>query len=191
MAINNILLSYKTNRRNFLKHCFILFAVLLSFPKLLSYAIENSLRTESKRLPLKPIENISLKSLNEKQAKMVQALANQIVPTDEDPGAYEAGVVLYIDDKISKSSELKTQYEDGVILVNRFSIRDFKKEFIDLTFEEQNSICEIMYKSDKKSKEFNFFNLIRAHTLEEFYTSKIAQDIFNLPGDRIISDYYK
>lgn len=122
---------------------------------------------------------------------MVQALANQIIPTDEDPGAYEAGVTLYIDEKISKSLKLQNHYKDGLMLVNKLSTQEFGKGFIELSLEEQYKICKMLYESNKKSKEYKFFNLIRKHTLEGFYTSKIAQDIFNLPGDRIISDYYK
>ena len=184
-----IFLSRRISRRNFLKHLSALSIVALSFPKLLLHAIENSRLNRAKGLPLDQIESIPLKSLNKKQAKMVQALATQIVPTDEDPGAYEAGVILHIDEKISKSLKLQNDYKDGLVLVNQLSTQEFLKGFTELPPEEQYKICKMLYESNKKSKEYRFFNLIRKHVFEGFYTSKIAQGMFNLPGNRIISDY--
>ena len=56
------------------------------------------------------------------QAKQVEAITSQIIPTDELPGAREAGVVYFIDRALKTfASDTRSVYEKGLADVSRIS----------------------------------------------------------------------
>src|SRR5215469_2430647 len=57
--------------------------------------------------------------LTPEQAKEVEALTSRIVPTDDMPGAREAGVVYFIDRALKTfAGHTRTVYEQGILSVN-------------------------------------------------------------------------
>jgi hypothetical protein len=74
---------------------------------------------------------------NEHQYTLVAALAALIIPTDEDPGATEANVVGYIDNMVSRSKKLQTQYAQGLKCIDRVCDRKYGKDFLNLDIDGQ------------------------------------------------------
>src|SRR5580658_2392998 len=60
--------------------------------------------------------------LTSEQARQVEAITSQIIPTDDSPGAREAGVVYFIDRALKTfASSSKPLYEKGIIQVNELT----------------------------------------------------------------------
>jgi gluconate 2-dehydrogenase gamma chain len=64
--------------------------------------------------------------LTSEQAREVEAIAARILPTDELPGATEAGVVYFIDHALKTfASETRPVYEKGLVSVNELTAKMF------------------------------------------------------------------
>jgi gluconate 2-dehydrogenase gamma chain len=74
---------------------------------------------------------------NEHQYALVATLAALIVPTDEDPGATEAGVVDYIDRLVAQSEEKQATYVKGLDWLDDLSQKEYDKDFLSLGLREQ------------------------------------------------------
>jgi len=60
-------------------------------------------------------------SLNYHQVKTLEAVCEQFIPSDQDPGAVEAGVVYYIDNEITKYNPgLKEIYDMGLAELDQY-----------------------------------------------------------------------
>jgi gluconate 2-dehydrogenase gamma chain len=85
--------------------------------------------------------------LTPEQARNVQAIASQIIPSDELPGAREAGVVYFIDRalKTFAKSSLHT-YQQGIAEVNQLVAEKFSgvKSFADASPEQQHDVMAIL-----------------------------------------------
>ncbi|MGX1159121.1 hypothetical protein RKD54_000030 [Pseudarthrobacter sp. SLBN-100] len=106
---------------------------------------------------------------DEHEWQTVEAAAARIIPTDHDPGAREAGVVVFIDRYLSgidyiyanpwgsgflridgrqaeawtnRIADLQERYREGVRDLDRRSGEKFGSEFVTLTEEQQDSILE-------------------------------------------------
>jgi gluconate 2-dehydrogenase gamma chain len=99
------------------------------------------------------------------EARTVDAICEQIIPSDKDPGARQAGVVNFIDLQLTRPyKRYRDAYRKGIAGVEAASDRRFGKPFVDLPSEQQT---EILTQVEAKDKEF--FALIRAHTMQGFY----------------------
>jgi len=81
--------------------------------------------------------------LTPEQARNVEAIAAQIIPSDDLPGAREAGVVFFIDRALKTfASDMVAVYEKGLVEVNQLTTQKFPtaKTFADATPEQQESI---------------------------------------------------
>src|SRR5262245_44082742 len=76
---------------------------------------------------------------NASQAADVEAIAAQIIPTDDMPGAREAGVIFFIDRALSTFDKQRVQaYEKGLTNLRARVRRMFgKRTFADLSSAEQ------------------------------------------------------
>jgi gluconate 2-dehydrogenase gamma chain len=84
-----------------------------------------------------------LQVLTPVQARSVEAIAAQIIPSDDLPGAREAGVVFFIDRALKTfASDMVPVYEKGLAEVNQLTTQKFPavKTFADATPEQQESI---------------------------------------------------
>ncbi|RJQ42905.1 MAG: gluconate 2-dehydrogenase subunit 3 family protein [Nitrospiraceae bacterium] len=77
---------------------------------------------------------------NDHQYNLVAALAALIVPTDDDPGAAEAGVAAYIDRMVAGSEEKKKKYIIGLGGIDNASRKQYGKDYLNLTAREQMEI---------------------------------------------------
>jgi gluconate 2-dehydrogenase gamma chain len=81
--------------------------------------------------------------LTAEQARNIEAIAAQIIPSDDLPGAREAGVVFFIDRALKTfASDMVPVYEKGLADVNQLTSQKFPaaRTFADATPEQQESI---------------------------------------------------
>ncbi len=99
------------------------------------------------------------------EARVVDAIAEQIIPADAAPGASQAGVVNFIDLQLTKYyRKYRDAYRKGIAGVEAASRSRFGKSFTDLPAEQR---IEVLTEIEEKAGEF--FALIRAHTMQGYY----------------------
>lgn len=136
--------SYRLNRRRFL-------AVAVA-------ATAGS--TACRRTPLSPWRFFRIE-----QAHTMTALCEQIIPSDEDPGASWAGVIRYIDRQlVRRFKQHQKIYRDGINELNRLAGGRF--ETLDAA-----SQLDLLNSIDREKKLRPFFDLVISHTMQGFYGS--------------------
>lgn len=124
---------------------------------------------------------VGFEVLTAEQAKDVAAIAARIIPTDEDPGATEAGVVYFIDRalKTFASGDLPA-YEEGLKNTNQITSKMFPgvTRFLAATTEQQDKVLEELSKDQKLAplgrrrlpagRPGDFFAVIWGHTVMGF-----------------------
>jgi gluconate 2-dehydrogenase gamma chain len=119
--------------------------------------------------------------LTAEQAKEVAAIAARIIPTDDEAGATEAGVVYFIDRALKTfASDDLTAYNSGLKEVNQMTSEMFPgvQNFSDAKTEQQDEILKELSKDQKSGNRFtrpaslkgrgDFFQVIWGHTLLGF-----------------------
>lgn len=140
--------------------------------------------------------------------RMVEHLAEMIIPEDDTPGAKKAGVAEFIDfmvanrvpvsasrdvrstqDAIAMGDEAQNRFLSGLDWMNARSKSEFGREFMDCTPEQQNSLLEeLAYKAKFKPTTESgraFFQFLRDYTVVGYYTTKIGLESIGYPGLRI------
>ena len=143
------------------------------------------------------------------QYQMVEHLAEMIIPEDDSPGAKQAGVAEFIDfmvanrvpvstsrdirstdDAIAAGDEAQNRFLAGLDWVNARSHSEFKRDFMDCTPEQQNSLLEeLAYKAKFTPTTESgraFFQMIRDYTVVGYYTTKIGLESIGYPGLRAV-----
>ena len=112
------------------------------------------------------------------EARVVEAIAEQIIPTDRDPGAREAGVIYYIDRQLDGAHRrFASKYRAGLACLAQTSQAVFKKPFEALEWSDQTRLLQMLEgnKAPKgiwtKPSASEFFNLVRDHVMQGFYGS--------------------
>lgn len=101
----------------------------------------------------------------EEEANTVDAICEQLIPGDRDPGAHEARVVNYIDIQLTRPlKRYQRIYREGVAAVDAASRAKFSERFVELSGGQQ---AEVLAGVERDSK--TFFELILAHTRQGFY----------------------
>jgi gluconate 2-dehydrogenase gamma chain len=112
------------------------------------------------------------------EALVVEAIAEQIIPADDDPGAKEANVINFIDKQLAgvfaKHQEI---YRQGLAGVQQTSRLMFGSNFETLAWEQQTEILKTLEAGAAQGEIWQtvsaqkFFGLIRDHTMQGFYGS--------------------
>ncbi len=114
------------------------------------------------------------------EAAEVEAMAARIIPSDETPGAKEAGVIYFIDRAlITFAADSQKVYREGLPEVQALLGEKFAgvKKFSTATPEQQDAILEELSKSDSGSNgrrgrsgsnSQTFFETLRFHTIAGF-----------------------
>jgi len=103
--------------------------------------------------------------LNPEQAAEVEAVAAQIIPTDDSPGAREARVIYFIDRALTTFDKDKQPlYVKGLKELQSRQKKMFKNsaKFSDLNSEQQIKVLKAFEKNE-------FFEVVRAHTIMGFF----------------------
>jgi len=143
------------------------------------------------------------------QYRMVEHLAEMIIPEDDTPGAKRAGVAEFIDfmvanrvpvsssreirstqDAIEIGNDAQERFLAGLGWMNARSHSEFGREFMDCTSEQQNALLEeLAYKAKFKPTTESgraFFQMMRAYTVVGYYTTKIGLESLGYPGLRTV-----
>jgi len=112
------------------------------------------------------------------EAKLMDALADQIIPPDEWPGGRESGVTNFIDKQlIGPYSRFQSKYRKGLKAIQESCENQFYKKFEKLVWDQQTGFLEAMEAGKMKETVWadgfdrEFFGLIRSHSMQAFYGS--------------------
>ncbi len=118
----------------------------------------------------------SWRFFSEQEGRALQAICNQIIPADKDPGAGQAGVVDYIDRQmVGHFKRRQEMYRTGLAAVEQSSRSIFGNPFAELTAEQQIKILEKMEHNEvpapatKENTAGQFLELVIEHTMQGFY----------------------
>ncbi len=112
---------------------------------------------------------------SEAEWKLVEAISGRIIPTDEDPGAVEAGCVNFIDKALAyEEADLRRLYQAALRAIDGLAEARFGQPFVDQPTERQDEILLALesgdvpgWSSDRASPS-EFFQIICAHTIIGF-----------------------
>ena len=92
-------------------------------------------------------------------------MCEQIVPTDQTPGAAWAGVVNFIDRQLmGPYRRQQGAYRSGLMVIDAAATAKFGKSFVDLDASRQRELLESLTGPAKR-----FFNTAIAHTMQGYY----------------------
>lgn len=133
--------------------------------------------------------NSSWRFFTSDEASLMDAIVEQIIPSDDWPGAKDAKVTNFIDKQLANTyKRFQESYRRGLNLVKISCEQLFNEKFENISWEKQTQFLTDMesgslseLKSDKVSREDKliwidgfertFFNLMRDHTMQGFYGS--------------------
>ena len=102
------------------------------------------------------------------EATLTDAIVEQIIPTDEWPGAKDAGITNFIDKQlVGPFSRFKEEYRSGLKSIMATCQNIHGKKFEELTWDEQTEFLKELENEADRS----FFGLIRNHTMAGYYGS--------------------
>ena len=130
---------------------------LAAFPEILE-AQEHARRAANSSTPP------AFQHLDQKTAAEISAIVERIIPTDDTPGAREAGVIYFIDRAlVTFDKDKQDAYRLGLAEVQekRKTMFAASKSIAALTVEQQIELLQAVEHSD-------FFQLVRFHTLAGF-----------------------
>lgn len=125
---------------------------------------------------------VKLAFFTPEQAAEVEAMAAQIIPTDETPGAREARVVNFIDRAlVTFAKNTQPAYTQGLNDLQAQTKQLFPNasKFSALTSEQQIQVLTAMEKTP-------FFNQVRTHTITGFFASPAHGGNVNKVGWKLV-----
>ena len=118
--------------------------------------------------------------LDEEEITLLDAIVEQIIPTDDFPGGKWANVSNFIDKQLSTYyRKHQLAYREGLSAFEKTVIQMKGKKFEELRFAEQTAILEKMEAGEfsgdywKDHPPADFFNMVRQHSLQGFYGSPL------------------
>ena len=138
--------------------------------------------------------------------RLIEHLAELIIPADDTPGAKEAGVVEFIDFMVANrvpvsgagssepprdsalkmGSELQAQWLEGLNWLNARCQYDFGHVFMDCNSAQQLALLGALAYKDKHTSDTEagrgFFRLLRDYTVTGYYTSRVGMEAIGYPG---------
>jgi gluconate 2-dehydrogenase gamma chain len=116
--------------------------------------------------------------LEDNEASLLEAIAEQIIPTDDWPGGRDAGVATFIDRQLAGPyRRFQQDYRNGLAGITAICQRRSRKRFEELSWDEQTSFLQEMEfgKLDegpwKDGFGKRFFEMLRRHSLQGYYGS--------------------
>ena len=120
---------------------------------------------------------------------LIERLTELIIPSDDTPGAREAGVAEFVDFMVAHDGEQQYDFRTGLTWLNAHSERLLGRPFLELTQEQQISVLEpLAYRAkyrDGEAEGREFFRRIRELTAMGFYTSEIGYRELDNPALRL------
>jgi gluconate 2-dehydrogenase gamma chain len=129
---------------------------------------------------------------NAPEYTMIERLTDIIIPTDDTPGAREAGVSEFVDLMVSRDSNLQRDFRTGLNWLDAHSQRILGESFLKLSPDHQTTLLEsLAYRQKFRPGEDpgrRFFGLVREYTVMGFYTSEIGLKELDFPGLKFYAD---
>lgn len=115
------------------------------------------------------VEHYSI--LTPAQASMMEAMVELLIPADDYPGAKEAGVVHFIDQKLAGpyGRFSHARYEKGLRLVDEVSRKQFGKPYNSLPSDDQSSVLHALADNSAGPEGHDFFHLLLGDTFAGYY----------------------
>jgi gluconate 2-dehydrogenase gamma chain len=117
---------------------------------------------------------------------IVSRLSEMIIPSDDTPGAREAGVSEFIDFMVYSDPSLQYRFRYGIGWIDAHARYLFGRRFLEITSDQQIEMLNALaYKDRHRAGEEdgrNFFQQIREYTVIGFYTSRIGLEEIQYPG---------
>jgi gluconate 2-dehydrogenase gamma chain len=137
-----------------------------------------------------------LEVLSPEQARQVEAVAEQIIPADDLPGAREAGVVYLIYRALNKfASETLPIYEAGLAHLGQLTSAKYPgaKSFADAAAEQQEAVLTDLATEDTGDRRRlgaqsagDFFQTVRIHTIMGFLVDPSAGGNRDYAGWKVV-----
>ena len=110
-------------------------------------------------------ESTPWRFLTAAEGRTLDAVCEQIIPTDQTPGASWAGVVNFIDRQLmGPYRRQQAAYRSGLIAIDEAAVARFGKSFVDLDAPQQTVVLESLTGGAKR-----FFSTVIAHTMQGYY----------------------
>lgn len=110
------------------------------------------------------------------EAKLMDALSDQIIPPDEWPGGRESGTTNFIDKQlVGPYTRFQPVYRKGFAAIQESCNTKYGKKFEDLPWDQQTIFLENMEAGNMKESAWaegfdkEFFSMIRNHTMQSYY----------------------
>jgi Gluconate 2-dehydrogenase subunit 3 len=138
----------------------------------------------------------NFKFFNPNQAQVIEEVTSLIIPSDDSPGAKEAGVVFEIDKTIAENQRLKNSYTKGIESWNQMAKQlGGKDSFLDLNQDEKMEILNMAYASKSLARRGGvsdpygamlpgilLINHLIRQTIAIFYTSEVGWRLVGYQG---------
>lgn len=133
--------------------------------------------------------------LSPAQHTLVEELSETIIPADSHSGGAKAAKVAdYIDQVLRESLDdnLKSDWHEGLRLIDLMSQHYSGKSFVDSSSEERITVLTVLSDNDHMTDlpEVRFFLDLKHLTVRGYYTSKIGiHDELEYKGNRMLAQY--
>jgi len=122
----------------------------------------------------------TLELFSQEQATEVEAIAEQIIPTDDTPGAHEARVIFFIDRALATfASDERPAFMKGLSDLQKKTRKHYGKKFSDLNSAKQTELLKAIEKTD-------FFELVRTMTILGMFSSPEYGGNYNQVGWKLL-----
>jgi gluconate 2-dehydrogenase gamma chain len=112
-----------------------------------------------------------LQTFSRDEARLVEALCDQVVPADDTPGAKQAGVLYYIDRQLAGPlHRFQGAYHSGLSQFRDACQSRTGRDFTELPFPEQTEFLQDV-EAGRVEKLDSFLRLVIDHTMQGFYGS--------------------
>jgi gluconate 2-dehydrogenase gamma chain len=117
---------------------------------------------------------------------VITKLSELIIPTDETPGAREAGVCEFVDFTVAHDVAAQKPMRAGLVWLEERSTKEFERAFLELKEPQQVSILDTLaFKAKHRAGEEVgqvFFGRIRDLTVMGFYSSEVGYKELDNPA---------
>ena len=125
---------------------------------------------------------------------VVAAVANQIIPDSQTPGAAKAGVPGYIDLVVSTNKAHQKLHRDGIAWLQAESKRLHQRGFAQVSPAQQLAIlqplCDACDHGKPAGLAQRFFESIKGMTCDGYYTSRVGMvDELGFTGPAVLAEY--
>ena len=106
-------------------------------------------------------------ALTGEEARTLDAICDQLIPSDQDPGAAATGAVVFIDRQLAGPyARYRRAYREGLAQAGALSRKMFGKPLYELAGDQRLAVVTRLEKDARP-----FFEMVLAHTMQGFYGS--------------------